>query len=135
MLPLQEELREVSVANKEKRKDPTLVGFERQLRGVQEEDDSSTTNTRSAARKTVNKPRKVLLGSDEILKDYRFDDKRLLVEVEVKVGMADKKLLMISLVEALVAKFVVKQVAGIKRAFVIVRTSWSRNADTCSGDN
>jgi len=103
----EEELRELSNAKRsEKQIYPTLHYF-------------STLPTRKKDGAQKKESPKVLLGSDQILKDYRFDHKRLTMEVDVKVGMADKKLLMISLVETLAAKFVVKQVPGIRRSFVI----------------
>lgn len=158
----EEELREVADAGRKQKHsvDSSLSEMKTRLKGKQDDDEQTTGKSagpqkvapvKATTRASPSKPRKVLLGSDEILKDYRFDHKRvrtrtiaaaqphthtqdkfdsfsfncaqMLVEVEVKVGMADKKLLMISLVEALVASFVVKQVDGIKRAFVIVRTS------------
>lgn len=160
----EEELREVEDAGRKQKHsvDSSLSEMKTRLKGKQDDDEQTTGKSagpqkvapvKATTRASPSKPRKVLLGSDEILKDYRFDHKRvhaqapttapapphthtqgkldsfsfncaqMLVEVEVKVGMADKKLLMISLVEALVASFVVKQVDGIKRAFVIVRTS------------
>lgn len=126
----EEELREVADAGRKQKHsvDSSLSEMKTRLKGKQDDDEQTTGKSagpqkvapvKATTRASPSKPRKVLLGSDEILKDYRFDHKRMLVEVEVKVGMADKKLLMISLVEALVANFVVKQVDGIKRAFVI----------------
>ncbi|KAL6046323.1 DNA-directed RNA polymerase subunit [Balamuthia mandrillaris] len=61
---------------------------------------------------------KRLLGSDEMLMDYNFDETKVTFDLDIKVRADDKKLLMIAIMEELSNKFVIHDVPGIKRCFV-----------------
>lgn len=84
----EEELREVADAGRKQKHsvDSSLSEMKTRLKGKQDDDEQTTGKSagpqkvapvKATTRASPSKPRKVLLGSDEILKDYRFDHKRV----------------------------------------------------------
>ena len=116
----EDELAEMAAANRGRTGDASLADLKasRKRSGADDVDDEAdaVASARAAAPKRAANNKL----TDDLLRGYKFDEKRMTMEAEIKMSLADKKLLMISLVESLVARFVVKQVPGIKRAFVFV---------------
>jgi hypothetical protein len=80
---VQDEKREVEASDRKKSRavDSSLSGMKARLQGKENDEERAPTKLAAPAKRAASasssKPRKVLLGSDEVLKDYRFDHKRV----------------------------------------------------------
>jgi hypothetical protein len=88
---------EASDRKKSKAVDSSLSGMKARLQGKESDEESQPTAKKGAAptklaapakRDSSSKPRKVLLGSDEVLKDYNFDHKRVSTDQLTRTNVA-----------------------------------------------
>jgi DNA-directed RNA polymerase I subunit RPA1 len=88
--------------------------------------------TKKSQKKLQTNPfsQKRLLGSDEMLRDYNFNQKELSAQISIKVRAEEKKLLMVGMVENLAAHFVIRSIPGISRSFLLTSNNGQYNVQT-----